>query len=137
MKLLTKIVATLFVVATLHPTFATDQRGALLSADHQNHDFGVINSRGGDVECTFTIQNIGDEPLVIERVVTSCSCTKAHISRKPLAPGESRDMRVVYEVRKMPIGLFSKSILIFSTSCDEDMMRFTINGRSSYRPRRE
>ncbi len=115
---------------------AKTKSGALLVADRVNHDFGVINSRGGDVNCSFTVTNRGDEPLVIERVVTSCSCTKASISRKPLAPGESREMKVTYEVRKMPIGLFSKSILIFSTSCDEDMMRFTISGRSSYKPKR-
>ncbi len=110
-------------------------RGALLVADRVSHDFGVIDSRSGDVHCTFVVTNRGDEPLVIERVVTSCSCTKANISRKPLAVGESRVMKVTYEVRKMPIGLFSKSILIFSTSRDDDMVRFTISGRSSYKHR--
>ncbi len=115
---------------------AKPKGGALLTADRLTYDFGVINSRGGDVHCTFTVTNKGNEPLVIERVVTSCSCTKANISRKPLAPGESREMKVTYEVKKMPIGLFSKSILIFSTSRDEDMMRFTITGRSSYKHRK-
>ncbi len=113
-----------------------EEHGALLVADREKHDFGVIDSRGGDVHCSFTITNMGDEPLVIERVVTSCSCTKANLSRKPLGVGESREMKVTYEVRKMPIGVFTKSILIFSTSRgDDDMTRFTIMGRSSYRSR--
>ncbi len=112
------------------------KRGAKLCARELTYDFGVIDYKGGDVHHTFLIENCGDEPLVIERVVTSCSCTKASISRKPLAVGERREMKVTYEVRKMPIGLFSKSILIFSTASDDDMTRFTITGRSSYKSRK-
>lgn len=122
------------VVASISGAMA-EGMGAKLCARELNYDFGVIDYRGGDVHHTFLIENCGDEPLVIERVVTSCTCTKASISRKPLAVGEKREMKVTYEVRKMPIGLFSKSILIFS-SCEDDMTRFTITGRSSYRSKK-
>ncbi len=135
MRVFVKISLLLALVLCVDGAMGQTRKGALLVADRTTHDFGVIDYRGGDVSCTFVVTNHGDEPLVIERVVTSCSCTKANISRKPLAIGESRVMKVTYEVKKMPIGLFSKSILIFSTSRDDEMLRFTINGRSSYKSR--
>lgn len=111
----------------------TPKLGALLVVDTLQHNFGVIDSRGSDVHYSFYIENRGDSPLVISRVEKSCSCIKTHLSNKPLAVGERREFKVTYEVRKMPIGVFSKSVILYTNSRDCEMKRFTITGRSSYK----
>lgn len=104
--------------------------GALLHCDTMLHNFGEVERRRSEIEHTFTIENRGDAPLIITRVLRSCSCMKAHISKRPIAVGERRELKVVYEVHKMPEGLFSKVVQIYSTSRDGGFAQFTITGRS-------
>ncbi len=104
--------------------------GALLHCDTMSHDFGVVARHLEDVEHTFLIENLGDEPLIIKRVERSCSCMKVSVSRRPIPPGGSRQMRVIYELRKMPEGLFSKVVQIYTSSRDESLAQFMITGRS-------
>ncbi len=111
--------------------------GALLYSKDTAHNFGVVNRREGDIKHIFTIENRGDEPLIITRVVSSCSCMKGSISRRPILPGESRELKVTYELKKMPPGTFSKSVVLHSTSRDIGQMRFTLSGRSSYTSKRQ
>lgn len=110
--------------------------GALLYCDSLSHDFGTVDRRIEEVYHTFTIENRGDEPLIIKRVERSCSCMRAVISKRPIAPGDSRDMRVIYDVRKMPEGIFSKVVQIYSNSRDTGFEQFTIMGRSVNNPKR-
>ncbi|MFI3305393.1 MAG: DUF1573 domain-containing protein [Rikenellaceae bacterium] len=107
-------------------------QGALIYCKRLTHNFGTVNRRGNEsIFHIFTIENRGDEPLIIKRVERSCSCMKASLSKRPIAPGESREMKVSYEVRKMPPGLFSKVVQIYSTSrSDTGFTQFTITGRS-------
>ncbi len=112
-------------------------KGALLHCDSMNYNFGVVNRREGDIRHTFIIENRGDEPLIITNIVASCSCMKHSISRKPIAVGEQRELTITYELKKMPPGTFSKSVIIYSTSCDNIPTRFTLSGRSSYTTRKE
>ncbi len=107
-----------------------ESEGALLHCDTMSHDFGVVERRRSEIEHTFTIENRGDEPLIITRVLRSCSCMKAHISKRPIDVGERRELRVVYEVHKMPAGIFSKVVQIYSTSRDTGFAQFTIMGRA-------
>ncbi len=117
------------------PIPTTDQASQLRS-DLYSHDFGVVNRRVGDISHDFTIENGGTSPIVITRIVSSCSCMKASVSRKPLGGDESRTLRITYELKKMPPGHFSKSVLIY-TSDSTIPLRFTLSGQSSYTTRKE
>lgn len=61
--------------------------GALLHCDTMLHNFGEVERRRSEISHTFTIENRGDAPLIITRVLRSCSCMKAHISKRPIAVG--------------------------------------------------
>ncbi|MFI3258746.1 MAG: DUF1573 domain-containing protein [Rikenellaceae bacterium] len=104
--------------------------GPLLYCDSMTFDFGVVSRKKGEITHTFVIENCGDAPLVITRVERSCSCMKAQISKRPIAVGERRILKVTYEVMKMPPGLFSKVVQIYSNSRDMGFAQFTITGRS-------
>ena len=62
-----------------------------------SHDFGDVPRKGGDLVREFTFTNDGTVPLVVTRVITSCSCLKASYSKRPVAPGESGTISITYE----------------------------------------
>ena len=72
--------------------------------------------RGGDLVYEFRFTNAGTAPLVLTRVVTSCSCLKAHYGRRPVAPGAEGSIRIVYEPHKSEPGIFNKVVYIYSNS---------------------
>ena len=73
--------------------------------------------------------NDGTVPLVVTRVITSCSCLKASYSKRPVAPGESGTISIIYEPHKSEPGVFNKVIQIYSNSVDgRDVI--TVQGNS-------
>ncbi|HHH40402.1 MAG TPA: DUF1573 domain-containing protein [Chloroflexi bacterium] len=49
------------------------------------------------LELTYTVRNEGGSPLRIEKVSTSCDCTRATVDREVIPPGESAQLRVVLD----------------------------------------
>jgi hypothetical protein len=62
------------------------------------HDFGDI-APGDEVGARFGFKNTGDGLLLIERVITGCGCTVAQYSEKPLKPGESGFVEIIFDSR--------------------------------------
>lgn len=48
-----------------------------LSAEETSFDFGTISMAAGKLKHAFKIKNVSSEPLVIEKIYTSCMCTTA------------------------------------------------------------
>lgn len=88
--------------------------GARLELHEKTHHFGDVPRRGDDLVHEFRFTNVGTTPLVLTRVVTSCSCLKAHFSKRPVAPNEEGTIRIVYEPKKSEAGVFNKVIQIYS-----------------------
>jgi hypothetical protein len=76
-------------------------------------DYGKID-KGSDGERVFVFTNIGDKPIVIERVKSSCGCTVPKKPEKPVMPGEKGEIKVSYATNR--VGGFSKSITIYSNA---------------------
>lgn len=126
--------------APIPGTAATDQpatsgaqpsriEGAHLDLLHATHDFGDVPRKGGDLVHEFPFVNDGTVPLVVTRVVTSCSCLKASFSKRPVAPGEAGVIRIMYEPHKSEPGTFNKVIQVYSNSVDgRDVI--TVQGNS-------
>ena len=93
-------------------------QGALLRMDSATCDFGNVPRKGGDLVKDFTFANDGTVPLVITRVVTSCSCLRASFPKRPVPPGGEAAVRIVYEPHKSDPGVFHKVIQIYSNSVD-------------------
>lgn len=93
------------------------------------YDFGDVPRKGGDLVHEFEFTNAGTAPLVVLRVVTSCSCLKASFTRQPVAPGKSGVIRIVYEPHKSEPGTFNKVIQVYSNSVDGREL-ITVQGNS-------
>ena len=71
--------------------------GGVVRLDKTVHDFGDILVTDGPVTATFTATNVGDKPLVIYDVVSSCGCTVVEWTRQPLKPGEKGTIKATYK----------------------------------------
>ncbi|NNF02168.1 MAG: DUF1573 domain-containing protein [Bacteroidia bacterium] len=63
--------------------------------DHFAHDFGDIKE-GQKVEHLFTFVNSGSKDLLIISAEGSCGCTVPEFPKDPVKPGESSQIKVVF-----------------------------------------
>ena len=61
-----------------------------------------------------TVENIGDEDLVIEKIYSNCGCTEVEISVKKLASKEKAKLKITYNTKGKIEGEDSKNIYIES-----------------------
>jgi len=76
-------------------------------------DYGKV-SKGSDGDKVFVFTNIGDQPLIISRIQSSCGCTVPKKPEQPIMPGKKGEIKVSYDTKRL--GGFSKSITIFSNA---------------------
>jgi hypothetical protein len=76
-------------------------------------DYGKIE-KASNGERTFVFTNIGDQPLIIDRIKSSCGCTVPKKPEAPVMPGEKGEIKVSYDTKR--VGGFSKSITITSNA---------------------
>lgn len=62
-------------------------------------------------KATFILKNVGDKPLVIQDVATSCGCTTVAYSKEPALPGKEIDLEVVYKAEHPEH--FDKTITVY------------------------
>lgn len=113
---------------------AATASGARLKLYEVSHNFGDVSRRGGDLVYEITFRNEGTAPLVLTRVVTSCSCLKVHFSKRPVAPNEEGRLKIIYEPHKSEAGTFNKVIQIYSNA-EGGREIITVQGNSIEMPK--
>ena len=78
------------------------------------YNFGTI-TEGEKVEYNFRFKNTGKKPLVIINAHASCGCTIPEKPEKPVMPGESSFIKVVFN-SKGKAGHQEKSIIVSSNA---------------------
>ncbi|WP_147678627.1 DUF1573 domain-containing protein [Algibacter pacificus] len=88
------------------------------------HDFGEIEAKKS-VETVFKYKNVGEAPLVITHIATSCGCTvPENWSREPLPVGETAEFTVKYNGSGS--GKISKSLtLTANTEKGKEVVKIT------------
>jgi hypothetical protein len=77
------------------------------------HDYGTV-AYGGDGVCTFKFSNTGKEPLILQQPQSSCGCTVPTWPKEPVLPGESNEIQVTYNTRK--VGPINKTVTVRSNA---------------------
>ncbi len=81
----------------------------------ENHiDIGTL-VKGEKKEVVFHFTNTGNVPLVIE-VVTACKCTDLEWPKNPVNPGESGEIRAVFDSTNQEIGKVEKTVDIIANT---------------------
>lgn len=78
------------------PTYINPEEPADMSFPVMSHDFGTI-SDDAKAEYTFKFTNTGKGVLRIASTKGSCSCTVPAPSKREFAPGESGELRVIFD----------------------------------------
>ena len=102
-------------------------KGAHIKFETTTCDFGSVSRHDEDKTITFRFVNDGTEPLVLFSAVTSCTCLKPEISRKPVAVGEEGEIKIVLDLKKMEKGVFHRVVQIRSNAAGAPVI-LTIQG---------
>ena len=78
-------------------------------------------------KATFILKNMGNKPLFISDVTTSCGCTSVDYSKEPVNPSESLRLHVTYKADHP--GHFSKTITVYCNA-DASPIRLKISGNA-------
>ncbi|MGN0214163.1 MAG: DUF1573 domain-containing protein [Muribaculaceae bacterium] len=91
------------------------------------HDFGVFNENEERVSCVMRAVNTGTEPVVIERVQTTCGCTTPQFTKTPIAVGDTATVKLTYNAIGR-VGAFDKTAYVFTNTAQR---KFTLRIKGS------
>ena len=107
-----KEVLKIFVIALFTLFYGVTTAQIIFSENF--YDFGEIAEEGGEVEHNFTFRNNSTKPIVIVSARSSCGCTKAEFSRKPVMPDSTANVKVVFNPLNYP-GAFARKVTIVTS----------------------
>lgn len=82
-----------------------------------SYNFGKV-SDGEKVEFSYRFKNTGTKPLVIEDASASCGCTVPQKPEKPILPGETGFIKIVFD-SKGRVGNAYKTVTVRSNAKPE------------------
>lgn len=95
-----------------------------LAIDRTVHDYGTL-TQGANTQISFTLTNTGTEAIVLQDVHPSCGCTIPEWSKEPIQPGDSLEVPVTYDSKRL--GVINKTITITSNASNGTLV-FRIKG---------
>jgi len=87
-------------------------------------DLGKLQ-QGNPTTATFTVANIGAEPLIIEQANPTCGCTISNYTKEPIANGKMGEIKATYNAAN--IGAFEKHLTVKFAGVNE-VKSITIKG---------
>lgn len=96
--------------------FATQPQGAIIEFSQKVIDLGELSQDDDTQIVRLSYKNVGDIPLVVTEVRTSCSCTEVSYKRGKVLPGESGVLTITMDPSKAPEGSFYRVLQVISTS---------------------
>jgi hypothetical protein len=91
---------------------AEEARGPRIRVEPESFDFGKVLPKSM-LRKEFRLRNLGDEPLVIDRISKSCGCTEAAADASTLGPGESTALSVTLRTPTAP-GTIQNEVVVRS-----------------------
>ena len=89
--------------------------------DKMNHDFGNVTA-DTDNKTYFTVTNTGSNPLIIESVKASCGCTTPTKPEKPIMPGKSDKIEVVFHPKENQLKEQKKTVRVVANTTPGELV---------------
>ncbi|WP_431166061.1 DUF1573 domain-containing protein [Tenacibaculum halocynthiae] len=106
----------LFTVICLLSVTSTAQE---FKFEKETINYGKI-AQGSEGTRTFEFTNIGDAPLIIKEIKSTCGCAVPKKPEKPIMPGKKGQIEVSYDTNRP--GSFSKAVTIYSNAKNKRTM---------------
>ncbi len=87
---------------------------AVITFPSLEHSFGAVKE-GEKVGHIFQFTNTGDADLVLTSATASCGCTVSKYNKKPVAPGESGTIEVIFDTSGRD-GVQTKTVVVQSNA---------------------
>ena len=95
---------------------AVAQTGPKIEFKQETIDYGTVSKGDDNGLRVFEFTNIGDSPLVISDVKSSCGCTVPTRPTEPVAPGKTGKIEVQYNMNP---GVINKTITVTSNAVNK------------------
>lgn len=118
-------IVTLILLLSAYSASAQKVKDAVIKFTETIHNYDTIQ-QGKEFVCYFYYKNTGNSPLVLHNVFSSCGCTTPEWSNKPLLPGKSDKIKIVYNASSE--GSFQKTIVVKSNAKNEPQKVLRIKG---------
>lgn len=82
-----------------------------MTFDKITQNFGKIKE-DTENKASFTVTNTGKNPLIIEKVDVSCGCTTAQKPEKPILPGKSDKIEIVFHPKVGQLNEQKKTVTV-------------------------
>lgn len=103
---------------------AQEDNGPSFKFKESKHDFGDI-FQGDVVEYYFEFSNVGNLPLAISNIITTCGCTAPTWPKEPVKPGDKGKIKIVFNSTGK-IGRQNKVVTILSNSVNQKEQLFIV-----------
>ncbi len=114
----------LFIVITSGFTFSQEV-GPKIEFESLEINYGEI-SKGDNGVRVFKFTNTGSEPLIINKVYSSCGCTIPKKPSSPIGPGQDDEIQVKYDTNR--VGPIRKTITVLSNAINSPTISLKITG---------
>jgi hypothetical protein len=101
------------------------KKGARIAVEPASFDFGQA-LQNKTLNHDFVLRNVGDEPLRIEDVKTTCGCTAALPNARVVAPGGQTRLQVSLQTRTAE-GRLEKGVTIRSNDPTRNVLEIKLN----------
>lgn len=115
-----------FLTAAVMAITSYAQPRAVFSTERQN--MGVLLWKRY-VGTSFTVTNLGSQPLTITKVEPDCECSVVEWPTHPIAPGQSELIKVTYNARQL--GTFERAIGIITNEPSDSIHYVWLRGTVS------
>lgn len=110
----------------LFPMVGNAEDGYKLVCDKPVYNFGHVD-QSAVITNVFTIRNEGDMTFPLKFINTSCSCTKGHLDKRMIGPGETAKLTAVYKAIRRK-GIQKKALKVFSILSDKPAIVLHLEG---------
>ncbi len=110
-------------------SYVTSSLESTIGWHYMDVELGEVVVNEG-VPTAFKFTNLGEVPVIIKNVNSACGCAVMDYDRKPVMPGETREIKAVYTAKAD--GYFSKVIVVNTNieGAEREVLRLT--GTANY-----
>ena len=119
-----KIIVSFTALVLTTALFAQKKADEVAKFASETIDMGRVK-QNVPATATFTVTNIGTEPLIIEQASPACGCTIGNYTKEPIAPGKTGSITATFNAAAL--NHFTKSLTVKFAGID-DVKTIVISG---------